>query len=73
MKKAESKQALHELFGQWARDLSLAQLEHPSYYQFKDWLQKNGYSHYLMFRSVAGADYDTELWFDRYFKQTWRR
>jgi hypothetical protein len=73
MKKPESKQALHELFSQWKRELSPAQVEHPSFYEFKEWVQKKGYSHYLKFRSVAGADYDAELWFDQFFKQMWRR
>lgn len=46
---------------------------HPSFSSFKDWLSANGYSHYLNFRSVAGADYDAEMWFDDELGQNWRR
>lgn len=45
---------------------------HPSFMVFCRWLEENGYSHYLEFRSVAGAHEDAELWFDQELKQTWR-
>jgi hypothetical protein len=59
----------------WARDAKLTplELEHPNFSAFKAWLDVKGYSHYLDFRSVAGADYDAESWFDQEFKQAWRR
>jgi hypothetical protein len=40
---------------------------------FKAWLHEKHYSHYLDFRSVAGADYDAEAWFDDELGQNWRR
>jgi len=73
MKKSEAKEAIHDFFGIWSKDFTPAQLEHPSYYEFKSWAERNGYSRYFKFRSVMGADYDAELWFDQYFKQMWRR
>ena len=75
MKKDECRQAIRQLCHKWsqAANLTAIQLEHPSFSDFKTWLNKNGYSHYLNFRSVMGADYDAELWFDQEFKQTWRR
>lgn len=73
MKKDECKEALHQLFGDWGAGLSDEQLEHPSYYAFKNWAHGKGYSRYFNFRSRMGADYDIDLWFDIYFKQMWRR
>ena len=75
MLKDESEKAIRHLCGEWARDAALmpAELEHPSFSAFKSWLGQKGYSRYLDFRSVAGADYDAEFWFDQEFKQTWRR
>ena len=75
MKKDECEKAIRHLCGEWARDAALthAELEHPSFSAFKAWLSEKGYSRYLDFRSVAGSDYDAELWFDQEFKQTWRR
>jgi hypothetical protein len=74
MKKAEAKETLISLFPKWrdARGLSDAQLEHPSFSDFKLWLRETHYSHYLNFRSVMGADVDAEMWFDEYFGQRWR-
>jgi hypothetical protein len=75
MKKSDAEQAIRQLCDEWAREAQLteADLKHPSYSTFKSWLSAKGYSHYLNFRSVAGADYDAELWFDQEFNQTWRR
>jgi hypothetical protein len=40
---------------------------------FKTRLAEKHYPHYLDFRSVAGADYDTEAWFDNVLSQNRRR
>jgi len=73
MKKSECEDAFQQLFSDWGTSLSETQLSHPSYYAFKHWVQSKGYSRYFNFRSRMGADYDVELWFDIFFKQTWRR
>lgn len=73
MKKAECEEAIRHLCHEWARDLTPAQLEHPSFSAFKEWVRQKGYSRYLDFRSTMGAEYDAEMWFDQEFKQTWRR
>jgi hypothetical protein len=74
MKKTEAKEALHQLFGQWADETgqSRAPDAHPSFSSFTSWLDQKHYSHYLNFRSTAGPRYDAEMWFDRYFGQEWR-
>lgn len=73
MKKGECEKAIRGLCHEWAANLMPQQLEHPNFSVFKTWLSANGYSHYLDFRSTAGADYDAEQWFDQELKQTWRR
>jgi hypothetical protein len=75
MKKDECESAIRALCHQWraARGLPGAAAEHPSFTDFQAWLQEKGHAKYLDFRSVAGADYDAEMWFDQEFKQTWRR
>ena len=75
MKKDECEQTIRHLCHQWrdAAGLMDAPLEHPSFAEFKNWLSTKGFSNYLNFQSMAGADYDAELWFDQEFKQTWRR
>lgn len=75
MKKDDCEKAIRALCHDWseARGLTGAQLEHPSFSDFKSWLSERGYSRYLDFRSVMGADYDAEMWFDQEFKQMWRR
>jgi hypothetical protein len=72
LKKSECEKAIRALCGQWARNLSPTELEHPSFSVFKSWLAQNHYAHYLDFRSVRGPDEDAEQWFDEEFKQTWR-
>jgi hypothetical protein len=75
MNKAEAEQRIRSLCTKWrdAVGLSGAQLEHPSFREFKSWLIANGYSQYLDFQSTMGPDHDAELWFDEEFKQIWRR
>lgn len=74
MKKGEAKKYLVHLFSLYAkaRGTTPAPDYHASFSDFKSWLSDNGYSHYLDFRSVAGSNYDAEMWFDDYFKQAWR-
>ncbi len=73
MTKADSEKAIRELSDTWYNGLPDPKPEHPSFLAFKSWLSEKGYSHYLRFRSVMGADYDAELWFDQQRKQMWRR
>jgi hypothetical protein len=75
MTKRQAEKDLPHLFDKWRDEAKLAaeDLEHPSYSDFKRWAQENGYSRYWDFRSVAGADYDIEAWFDEHFAQMWRR
>ncbi len=73
MKKSESEPIIRGLATDWLRTLSEEKQEHPSFSAFKDWLSTKGYSHCLSFRSVAGADYDAEMWFDDELGQNWRR
>jgi len=72
-KKAECEQAIRKLARDWLATLPEAEREHPSWIAFKSWLGDKHYSHYLDFRSVAGADYDAEMWFDDELGQNWRR
>ncbi|KAB2671079.1 hypothetical protein F9K77_14070 [Ochrobactrum sp. LMG 5442] len=73
MKKDEAERAIRYLCHEWEKTQPQQALEHPSFSDFTSWLSSNGYSHYLDFRSVMGARYDAEMWFDQEFKQTWRR
>jgi hypothetical protein len=73
MKKAESEPVIRKLATDWFATLPEERRDHPSFLAFKDWLSTKGCSHYLNFRSVAGADYDAEMWFDDELGQNWRR
>ena len=73
MTKRESEPLIRHLCHVWFDGLPDPKPEHPSFSVFKSWLSEKGYSHYLRFRSVMGADYDAELWFDQERKQMWRR
>ena len=74
MKKAECETAIRQLCHEWAeaRGIPITPSDHPSFANFKSWLSERGYSRYLRFRSVAGPNYDAEMWFDQEFGQTWR-
>lgn len=74
-KKAECEAAVRRLCHDWAKEkgFTISSDIHPSFIEFKNWLGSNGYAHYLNFRSVAGADFDAEIWFDQELKQMWRR
>ncbi len=74
MKKPECEQAIRYLCREWrrVRGIPIRPDFQPSFGEFKIWLRQNGYSHYQNFRSVAGPDYDAEMWCDQEFGQTWR-
>lgn len=74
MKKTECEKAIRHLCRVWGKEKGVLRYpeSEPCFYEFKLWLRQKGYGHYLNFRSVAGADYDAELWFDQEFKKTWR-
>jgi len=73
-KKSECETAIRHLCHEWGRSRGIPSRPdfQPSFADFKSWLSEKGYSHYLHFRSVAGPDYDAEMWFDQEFGQTWR-
>lgn len=72
--KTECERAIRSLVHEWAKTqrISPGTAEIPSFSDFRSWVDAQGYSHYLHFRSVAGSSYDTEQWFDQELKQTWR-
>ena len=72
MKKTEAETAIRALATEWAMGLAEAEREHPSFSAFKTWLSQKGYSHYLSFRSIMGADHNAETWFDQELGQAWR-
>lgn len=74
MTKAESERAIRSLCHDWARETGAMKESHahPQFWDFKRWLERHGYAHYLDFRSVGGADMAAEQWFDEELKQTWR-
>ena len=67
MTKDECERAIRALCHKWrdARALSDAQLKHPSFQDFLAWLNENGFSRCLSFRSTIGAGRQAELWFDQ--------
>lgn len=73
MKQLEAEKSIRYLCHQWLDSLPSEKREHPSFYQFKNWLNDKGYGGYLNFRAVAGADYMAEMWFDDELDQNWRR
>lgn len=74
MTKPEAEAKLRHLFGVWAveRGIVTPSVELVSFAEFKRWLSASGYSHYLNFRSLGGADAAAERWFDDHFGQAWR-
>ncbi|MCP1470988.1 hypothetical protein J3E64_002685 [Sphingobium sp. OAS761] len=73
-RKADAEKAIRYLVSQWARKngIAVGSVDMPSFYDFRSWLGREGYSHYLDFRSVMGPLEDAERWFDEELKQTWR-
>lgn len=68
MKKTEAESAIRSLCHDWVSQQTNAELVHPSFSNFATWLEANQYGHYLKFRSLAGPEYDAEMWFDAEIK-----
>ncbi len=71
-KKDDCEQAIRTLCHVWAEGRPADPMQHESFYAFKSWLEQNGYSRYLNFRSLRGPVADAELWFNEERKQAWR-
>jgi hypothetical protein len=71
-KKDDCEKAIRALCDKWAEGRPADPMHHESFYDFISWLERNGYSHYLHYRSGRGAVADAELWFNEERKQTWR-
>jgi len=73
-RKSECETAIRSLCHEWARLQGIPSRPdfQPSFGQFTSWLRERGYGHYLRCRSVAGPEYDAEIWFDQEFHQIWR-
>ena len=69
--KPESEQIVRRLCHDWLRAQPGARREHPSFTDFRTWLEAR-YPGVLSFRSRAGPLYDAEMWFDRELGQSWR-
>jgi hypothetical protein len=71
MKKSEAETAIRRLCHEWAKEVHFDPTsgQHPRFSEFKLWLREKKYSHYLVFRALAGADADAERWFDEELKQ----
>jgi hypothetical protein len=74
MRKDDAKTAFDELFGRWETSLGIriTAESDPSFSEFCEWVDRNGFSHYFKFRSSTSARDDVERWFIRRFKQSWR-
>ena len=72
MKRPECKLAIYRLAVEWAETQDKPDNWHPSFGAFVSWLKQNGHGQCLEFRSVMGAAYDAEQWFDDALKQGWR-
>jgi hypothetical protein len=55
----------------WLREHPEAKREHPSFSDFRTWLEAR-YTGVFYFRSTMGPLYDAEMWFDRELGQSWR-
>lgn len=76
MKKSEAEPAIRHLIGKWLSEHGAEQAQQasgPRFSDFETWLNLNGYSRYLDFRSTMGSQYDAELWFDEETGQLWKR
>lgn len=72
MKKDDCEAAIRQLAHDWAKTQPQSSDWHPSFSDFKEWLGKSGFGHYLKFRSVMPAVDEAERWFDQELGQTWR-
>jgi hypothetical protein len=74
LKKSECETAIRELCHKFAEDKGFTPRPDydPGFITFVNWVNQKGYSQYLNFRSVAGPQYDAEMWFDEEMKQKGR-
>ncbi|MCE7028941.1 hypothetical protein [Jiella avicenniae] len=74
MTKDEAKQAQAQLRDRWSRETGTPKSAEadPDYADFRRWCAAQGFSDYFKFRSVRGAEEDSEDWFIKDFKQSWR-
>jgi hypothetical protein len=74
MRKADAEKAIRHLCNEWGDVIGFPRpaIDAPSFLDFKQWCGDKGFEHYFEFRSVMGARYDAERWFDEEFGQTWR-
>lgn len=72
--KAECETVIRQLVHQWAKANSIKPGSEtiPSFSEFRSWIDLQGLSQYLNFRSVMGPYEDAARWFDEELKQTWR-
>ena len=74
VKKNEAETKIRYLCGQWAehKGLPAGGMSNPSFMEFYNWTQFQGYGSVFNFRSTEGAMAQASQWFDEEFKQTWR-
>ncbi|WP_238367630.1 hypothetical protein [Mesobacterium pallidum] len=74
MKKADAEKVIRSLVHDWAAETGFMNNgdQEPSFYDFWSWLEARA-PQAKDFRSVGGADYIAEMWFDEELGQLWRR
>lgn len=72
MKKTDCEIAIRQLAHEWASTQERTHDWHPSFFDFKTWLDSRGLGRYMEFRSVMGPTDDAERWFDQELRQQWR-
>lgn len=74
MTKAEARDAFPTLFAKWRRSAGNASHHEQTllFDEFCSWLRDN-HPEALGFRSVMGAEFALEQWFDEATHQSWRR
>lgn len=67
MQKDQCELAIRYLSQEWAESQGAGQRPggHLSFFEFKRWLSKSGYSQYLNFQSVDAAENEAKIWFDQ--------
>ena len=75
----EAEKGIRYLCGMWAKERGInvplgapPMSFHPNFGDFYRWV-KDKHSAYLDFKSTMGVEYMVEMWFDKEFKQSWRR
>ncbi len=69
--KPESEQIVRRLCHDWQREQPEAMREHPSFTDFRIWLEAR-YTGVFSFRSRMSPLYDAEMWFADELGQRWR-